>query len=60
MAVGSDTNLNTPANAKGITTSPWRAKTQRIGLLNMTCKIVLSRQTSCSVTKMEIGIFPHI
>lgn len=27
--------LKTPANENGTTTSPWRAKIQRIGLLNM-------------------------
>ena len=28
-------HLKTPANMNGTTTSPWRAKIQRIGLLNM-------------------------
>jgi hypothetical protein len=27
--------LKTPANVNGTTASPWRAKIQRIGLLNM-------------------------
>lgn len=33
------TCLRTPANMNGTTTSPWRAKIQRTGLLNMTWMI---------------------
>ena len=32
---GKHDHLKTPANMNGTTTSPWRAKIQRIGLLNM-------------------------
>ena len=31
-------HLKTPAYENGTTTSPWRAKIQRIGLLNTTCR----------------------
>jgi hypothetical protein len=35
MNTGNHDHLKTPANMNGTTTSPWRAKIQRIGLLNM-------------------------